>query len=212
MVCWRVHAFWDAVCKSSALSRADWVKAECGCDQRQDAAWGRRELWGKGLGDKGEEGEFNNLPEIWGWMPDWSLELSNWAWIISTTRLKRRLGPDDEANYSYNIWNVIKDTQGGKHHTLDWNPARLNWNMICRVFLISSRDWFLKILWVSFKMTITCWHSYYWIRAFRKAKIDFLAGLKEETEVSGSPDALANSTQNLLTLKLDFLANRYCSL
>lgn len=39
-----------------------------------------------------------NLPDIWGWMPGCSLELRSWAWMVSTTRLKRLLGPEEEAN------------------------------------------------------------------------------------------------------------------
>lgn len=34
----------------------------------------------------------NGLPDIWGCVPDWSL--SSWAWMVSTTRLNLRLGPD----------------------------------------------------------------------------------------------------------------------
>lgn len=39
-------------------------------------------------------GEGLHLPEIWGWLPGWSLELSSWAWMVSTTRLNLRLGPE----------------------------------------------------------------------------------------------------------------------
>lgn len=43
-------------------------------------------------GDK--KGAESHLPDICGWMAGWSPLLSSCAWMVSTTRLKRLLGPD----------------------------------------------------------------------------------------------------------------------
>lgn len=46
-----------------------------------------------GGGGGGRKGAELHLPDICGWMPGWSPLLSSCAWMVSTTRLKRLLGP-----------------------------------------------------------------------------------------------------------------------
>lgn len=54
-------------------------------------ASGEREL---GVVGKDRKGAEFDLPDICGWTPGCSPLLSSCAWMVSTTRLKRLLGPD----------------------------------------------------------------------------------------------------------------------
>lgn len=102
---WHVFCVCDACVQDHACAKAMCCKQCAEPGQAEVGRGGEDVPWGVQRGRGGvwrwqvageRKGAGLHLPDICGWIPGWSLELSSCAWMVSTTRLKRLLGPDEE--------------------------------------------------------------------------------------------------------------------